>query len=75
MNLQMLAKWNPLTITVAQKGHTKLAFTDSTFFKRTFSELDVSNFKLDISKIFSEVLYPVDGEAVPLAWGLLHAPT
>ena len=47
--------------TVAQKGHTKLVFTNSTFFKRTFSELDVFNLevsKLGVSKIFSEVLYP-----------------
>ena len=63
---------------MAQKGHAKLAFTNS------FSELDVSNLeisKLDISKIFSyRFCNPVsmdslDGEGAALAWGLLHAPT
>ena len=66
---------------MAQKGHAKLAFTNSTL---TFSELDVSKLeisKLDISQIFSCRFYTpvsmdsVDRKAVALAWGLLHAPT
>ena len=67
--------------TVAQKGHTKLVFTNSTFFKLTFSELDVSNLNLMFPKFSHRAFVPllsidsIDGEAVPLAWGLLHAPT
>ena len=44
---------NAAKSTVAQRGHTKLVFTNSRFFKLTFSELDVSNLevsKLDIPK-------------------------
>ena len=63
-------------LSVAQKGHTKLAFISSTFFKLTFSELDVSNLEVSKPKFSHRgFIDSVDGEAVPLAWGLLHAPT